>query len=432
MNTKIENTRSQLRFEWSGKLSDQAVFTDFVTGETTRIFPHVLWDTSRSDRNKILAIAAARDIDARRSAGMWISGSYQILQSRPDGSYQQSLWKSGNSNLYMQSPITKISLQNKNNSDYYDDLEGRYQFDINKDGIIGGKLYLNLSKSPMANQNPSQESVVAPPSQNPNLPIASPSVSPLPAQQTPPNPITPPITPGSPFPAATPTQTSTTSQTTPLSSESSSNSLDENIKTFDSQVDDFKFGTRDSDRLRLSDQEVFKSWALWGLDGNDTLTGGNLDDFLVGGNGNDVLTGGRGSDVFVLSEKNRTVDRIRDFSPKFDVIGIGFNLVSANVSDNVAVARHQDVRGKAIAEEFLKSNDAQKYVIVDTIANIRKINSSGYREKISIAVDVTNNRVLYDSDGNWARGSIELTKLDGKTTFRSWSPSNFIFGIELG
>ena len=222
------------------------------------------------------------------------------------------------------------------------------------------------------------------------------------------------------------------SSTPPVSSQTSADSLRKNTITFNSQVDEYKIGTEKSDQLKLSDQEVLRSWALWGLSGDDTLTGGNLDDFLVGGDGDDVLTGGSGADVFVLSEKNRTFDRIRDFSPKSDIIGISSNLVSANTADNIVVARYQDVRGKGVAQAFLKTNDADKYVVVDAFANIRKINSSGYGEKISIAVDVTSNRILYDPDGNWARGNIELAKLDGKTTFGSWSVSNFAFGIELG
>ena len=202
--------------------------------------------------------------------------------------------------------------------------------------------------------------------------------------------------------------------------------------SFDSQVDDYKVGTASSDRIVVSGDESAKSWALWGFGGNDTLIGGLQDDYLVGGDGNDVLTGGKGSDVFVLSEKNKTVDRIKDFSPKQDAIGVSNKLIAANNGDTVAIAKLSDVKGKSAASKFFKARDADHYVIVDSASNIKNLNSIAYSDKIRLAVDLTNNRILYDADGNWARGSIELAKLDGKTTFGSWSASNFAFGIELG
>jgi Ca2+-binding RTX toxin-like protein len=63
---------------------------------------------------------------------------------------------------------------------------------------------------------------------------------------------------------------------------------------------------------------------LLGGAGNDTLVGG-----YGGGDGSDILTGGRGADRFFFNTPFEGVDRITDFVPGEDKIGIsafGFNL----------------------------------------------------------------------------------------------------------
>ncbi|MFC5067310.1 ExeM/NucH family extracellular endonuclease [Flaviflagellibacter deserti] len=54
---------------------------------------------------------------------------------------------------------------------------------------------------------------------------------------------------------------------------------------------------------------------------NDVLNGGDGDDVLVGGGNNDVMSGGEGADTFIFGPEFGR-DRIVDFDPNFDTIGI--------------------------------------------------------------------------------------------------------------
>ena len=213
---------------------------------------------------------------------------------------------------------------------------------------------------------------------------------------------------------------------------SSQSSEEERFRTFNNEVQDYKVGTAKSDRLTVNDPERFKSLALWGEEGDDTLIGGTKDDYLIGGNGIDVLTGGKGSDTFVMSDySQRSYDIIKDFVAKDDVIGISSNLIDASADDTVALMRYKDVKNRETAERFFKNKPADRYIIVDTNENIIKLNSSGYTEKVLLAVDLSNKAVLYDVDGRWNQGSDVLCKFTGKMSFDSWSADNFLFGIDV-
>ncbi|MDB9371963.1 calcium-binding protein [Nodularia sphaerocarpa] len=59
-----------------------------------------------------------------------------------------------------------------------------------------------------------------------------------------------------------------------------------------------------------------------GLGGNDLLNGNDGDDILVGGAGNDTLTGGNGKDLFLFYSPGDGIDRITDFNPADDKIGV--------------------------------------------------------------------------------------------------------------
>jgi serralysin len=63
---------------------------------------------------------------------------------------------------------------------------------------------------------------------------------------------------------------------------------------------------------------------LNGLDGNDILIGGPGTDFLFGDGGNDRLTGSSGTDGFLfrVAPTAANADRITDFNPTQDVIGL--------------------------------------------------------------------------------------------------------------
>ncbi len=63
---------------------------------------------------------------------------------------------------------------------------------------------------------------------------------------------------------------------------------------------------------------------LNGLGGNDTLIGGTGTDFIFGDGGNDKLTGNAGTDGFIfrVAPTAANADRITDFNPAEDVIGL--------------------------------------------------------------------------------------------------------------
>lgn len=62
---------------------------------------------------------------------------------------------------------------------------------------------------------------------------------------------------------------------------------------------------------------------LFGFGGNDLLAGGAGNDYLIGGAGNDNLTGGSGLDFFSFNlPTGNGIDRITDFNPADDTIGI--------------------------------------------------------------------------------------------------------------
>jgi phosphodiesterase/alkaline phosphatase D-like protein len=83
------------------------------------------------------------------------------------------------------------------------------------------------------------------------------------------------------------------------------------------QDDDELLGGRGNDLLRGS----VGNDSLLGDGGNDALLGGDDDDFLDGDQGNDLLIGGQGSDTFAIG-KGEGRDRIVDFNPQEDALGI--------------------------------------------------------------------------------------------------------------
>jgi Ca2+-binding RTX toxin-like protein len=89
---------------------------------------------------------------------------------------------------------------------------------------------------------------------------------------------------------------------------------------------DFKAGSK---ALTDGDMDAFFGGdgrdSLNGGVGNDSLSGGAGADRLDGGAGQDNLTGGGGKDTFVFSTalSAGNVDRIADFNPAEDVIGLG-------------------------------------------------------------------------------------------------------------
>ena len=70
---------------------------------------------------------------------------------------------------------------------------------------------------------------------------------------------------------------------------------------------------------------------MYGLDGNDTLYGGNLADHLEGGKGNDSLQGGKGNDTYVFNQGDGA-DTIDDYDATVgnqDTLRLGAGLTAA-------------------------------------------------------------------------------------------------------
>ena len=204
------------------------------------------------------------------------------------------------------------------------------------------------------------------------------------------------------------------------------------IRTLNFEVEEYLVGTSNPDLLTPTGPNRFKSHALWGESGADTLTGGTKDDYLIGGLGNDILTGGKGSDLYVMSDSsNRFHDLITDFTPKDDAIGIATSLIEASSEDTVALVTYKDIKTKSAATKFFKSKAADQYVIIDTPENIKKISSKTIGKKIQLAIDVNNKTLAYDHDGIWSKGNDVLCKFTNKILPSTWSKDNFSFGVDL-
>lgn len=81
---------------------------------------------------------------------------------------------------------------------------------------------------------------------------------------------------------------------------------------------DIIFGFKGDDELRGGPG----SDVLYGGRGDDHLEGAAGNDHLIGGDGVDVLVGGEGRDVFAYLRGPYADDRIKDFNPEIDVIGL--------------------------------------------------------------------------------------------------------------
>ena len=115
--------------------------------------------------------------------------------------------------------------------------------------------------------------------------------------------------------------------------------------------DDILFGTDGNDKIKGgTGDDYIRGGAgndrLFGNEGKDALIGGNGNDLLNGGIGDDILTGGAGNDRFVFGDgtpfkaASLGVDRINDFTPGEDLIGLNkatFNLANQDFACNFAI-----------------------------------------------------------------------------------------------
>lgn len=126
--------------------------------------------------------------------------------------------------------------------------------------------------------------------------------------------------------------------------------------------------------------------SLLGGDGIDRLFGGANNDTLIGGAGADVLSGGTGADTFVFDSPG-SADQLADFrTSQSDVLAIN--------------ALAYGVPTPALSVGPATSPTAT--ILVDSLANILGETSSAAR----FAYNTTNNRLLFDADGDWSDGSV--------------------------
>ncbi len=105
---------------------------------------------------------------------------------------------------------------------------------------------------------------------------------------------------------------------------------------------------------------------LKGEAGNDKLLGGGGNDTLIGGLGKDTLTGGAGADNFMFESSNQGLDRITDFNPTEDKIGIGAKgfqsgLKAGNLSAAQFVIGGVGTVASSASHRFIYNSDGALY-----------------------------------------------------------------------
>jgi Ca2+-binding RTX toxin-like protein len=111
---------------------------------------------------------------------------------------------------------------------------------------------------------------------------------------------------------------------------------------------------------------------IFGLGGNDRISGGNGDDIILGGSGNDIATGGDGADIFVL-ETGRGFLRIKDFDLRADKFGI---------------PKDGSIRLGAIELRQFGSNNTLLLLDNDLLAGVEGIKPGEFRRRNVTTVDL--------------------------------------------
>jgi Ca2+-binding RTX toxin-like protein len=145
--------------------------------------------------------------------------------------------------------------------------------------------------------------------------------------------------------------------------------------------------------------------SLIGGTGDDTIDGGKDNDTIIGGAGADRLIGGLGSDDFIFTSTDGT-DAILDFNAGFDRIVFDISELGLNAADYTAassslidVATAQSLAAGAAANDVLFGSAA-------SIAAFTDSNNAFAGGVLAITTDT--GRVLYDADGDFTSGSMEL------------------------
>uniref|UniRef100_UPI0022EA6D39 calcium-binding protein n=1 Tax=Falsiroseomonas oryzae TaxID=2766473 RepID=UPI0022EA6D39 len=104
---------------------------------------------------------------------------------------------------------------------------------------------------------------------------------------------------------------------------------------------------------------------LRGMAGEDLLRGGEGNDTLVGGAGLDRLVGGGGADLFLLEAAEDGWDRVSDFTPGLDRIGLDVGAFGALDEGSLDPARFEDRATATRAETRLLYDAATGWLRFD-------------------------------------------------------------------
>jgi serralysin len=120
---------------------------------------------------------------------------------------------------------------------------------------------------------------------------------------------------------------------------------------------------------------------LIGNQGNDALLGNEGDDTLKGGAGNDTLTGGSGADLFIFNGNRLTlgVDKITDFSPAEDLIGLSrttFPSLGKDLNDSLGIVT--DDAAVAASESLIVYNSNNGNLFYNSNGAVDGLGEGGY------------------------------------------------------
>jgi len=153
-------------------------------------------------------------------------------------------------------------------------------------------------------------------------------------------------------------------------------------------------GTKGSDRVVGTAEVDF----LWGLSGNDRLYGYAGNDVIRGGAGKDILTGGSGRDAFVFDTKpgKSNVDKIADFSVKYDSIYLEGDVFTALWNGKASLDNPAKIK-KANFTIGSKAKDVYDLIIYDNKKGVLYYDpdASGEGKAIEIATLSKNLKMTY-------------------------------------